>query len=336
MRTRKLDVHNPLYLETMESRALPGFALASTPFSLLAPFDGTLAEFSQVREGTLQDVLQLTAGLALDPQSDAAGRASPERIHSPLGVAEPAQALPMPIAQHNVLPLDALLNAVGESSPATDGISTKPQATYLFNDNLDPETSFAPPLTAVDPLGRNRFETATVYGQERRVYAFDGDDFPDENAGLKLATTGLVTPFHYSVEMVFQFQEGTSTYRRIIDARGRVSDYGLYVNPSNRLDVYPEFEESWLQFFTGNYHHVVMTNTAGAVQLYLDGWWQFWIPSTDVMHINNPGDLLYFFTDDESVWGEVSDGRIALLRLYEGTLSLEDVSLLAKNPFAYP
>src|SRR5262249_55474519 len=136
------------------------------------------------------------------------------------------------------------------------------QATYLFDGTLNPQEPGAPPLRAVDPLGRNRFETALVYGQMRTVYRWDGNALPfTQQAGLSLPTAGLISANNYSIEMVFQFFDRPDAWRRILDPFNRTSDYGFYVNPDNRLYVYPE--GGGIREFTNNaFHHVVLTNSA--------------------------------------------------------------------------
>lgn len=222
--------------------------------------------------------------------------------------------------------------------PRTDvSISLPSAATYLFNDTLNAEQPAAPALLPLDPRGLNRFETVQMYGQARRVYRFDGDSLPqDMNAGLQLNTTGLVAPNSYTVEMIFEFVEDTGGYRRVIDVAASESDYGFYVDPSSRLRVYPEQESGGRDFGTNTFHHVVLANAAGNVRVYLDGLLDFVVPSTTVMNINNPGNWLSFFADDKYVTGEYADGRIALLRVYNGVLNDSDVLLLASDPFLYP
>jgi concanavalin A-like lectin/glucanase superfamily protein len=176
-----------------------------------------------------------------------------------------------------------------------------------------------------------------VYGADRRVYRFDGQDLPAElNAGLRLATTGLVTPNSYSVEMIFEFTEDPGFYRRILDVRGGEADAGFYVDPFMRLRVYPETQSGVTDFQTNRFYHVVLTNAAGQVRVYLDGFLEFEIPNTDVMNIANPGNLLTLFADDKAISGEYADGRIALLRVYNGVLNDIDVILLGAYPFLFP
>lgn len=208
------------------------------------------------------------------------------------------------------------------------------RATYLFDGNLDALEPGAPSLVGVDPLGLNRFEFATIYGLSRSVYRWDGDALPfTKQAGLILNTTGLIPRNNYSVEMVFEFHEGLDSWRRILDAHNRTTDQGLYVNFDNRLALFPE--GAGTTFFTNStFHHVVLTNgPGGMVSGYLDGRLEFTFQS-DVMNINNPGNLLNLFLDDPVAEGEYSDGRIGLLRVYEGTLTGGQVAELARDPYA--
>lgn len=208
-------------------------------------------------------------------------------------------------------------------------------ATYLFGDHLNPEQESAPALIPHDPLGFNRFEVADVFDSERVVYRLDGTATPArDNAGLMLDTTGLFTPNRYSLEMVFEFVEGAGTYRKMIDLRDRLSDNGMYLNPSNQINIYPETTGT-REIAVNRFRHLVVTNEAGPVQVYLDGTREFSIASTSVMNIDNPANVLRLFVDDEVTTGEYGDSRIALLRVYDGVLSAKAVAMLAKDPFAY-
>ncbi|MCE9545921.1 MAG: LamG domain-containing protein [Planctomycetia bacterium] len=216
------------------------------------------------------------------------------------------------------------------------------KATYLFNDTLTAEEGSPPALVAVNPLGANAFETDTVFGQSRRVYhsdgnAVDGLGGASEQAGLSLDTTGGIPTNSYSIEMVFSISNA-SGFRRILSVDNRSTDSGFYVNPFDQLDVF----ELGVGAITGDsgftaneYHHVVLTQSGGTVAFYRDGIFQASAAST-IMEINNPGDLIHFFLDND-VGGsqqEYSNSKVALIRVYDGALSGEEVGRLAENPFA--
>src|SRR5262249_4654619 len=118
-----------------------------------------------------------------------------------------------------------------------------PVATYRFNNSLAAEEPGAPSLVSVDPLGRNGFEDATVDGVPTRVFHWQGTaNPPTQQAGLTLDATGLVQYNNYSVELVFEFLEAAQAgggWRRVMDTQNRQSDNGFYVEPGNRLQVYP-------------------------------------------------------------------------------------------------
>jgi hypothetical protein len=102
------------------------------------------------------------------------------------------------------------------------------------------------------------------------------------------------------------------------------------VDPANRLDVYP-CAGSGRTYTNGVFHHIVLTNAnAGVVKAYLDGTLQHVAPTT-VMNINNPKNVMHFFLDDfPSAWPhDFSNGKVALIRLYNGVLSDGEVAGLA-------
>ncbi len=227
----------------------------------------------------------------------------------------------------------ALVLAFGSPSPA----QPPAQATYVLDTSLAASGGGAPDLVAIDPLAANTFETATVFGDSRTVYRFDGNSTPAQNAGLSLDVTGLVTSA-YSVEMVISFFERQSAWRRILDASNRSSDAGFYVSPGNSLNIFPVGggPTPWIN---NDFHHVVITNDgAGQVTAYLDGVFQFDL-TTSVMDLAtyagaNPDELLVFFADNTASGGqgEFTDGYVALIRLYDVELSSDDVADLGVDP----
>jgi hypothetical protein len=197
-------------------------------------------------------------------------------------------------------------------------------ATYQFNNTLAADEAGAPALVPTDPLAASGFVADNVFGVNQQVWSYHGNENPtNQQAGLTLNTTGLVAPTSYSVDIVFLFTQRQNAWRRIIDVEDRQSDNGFYVNPSNNLDIYP-VSGSTAAWTNGVYHHVVVTNNGTTVNTYLDGVGQF-TTSTALLNINNannPGLLMGFFLDNVIAGGqfEFSDGRVALIRLWNGVL----------------
>ena len=227
----------------------------------------------------------------------------------------------------HLLPIAALAASLGLAAGAANGQTLV--ASYSFANTLASSVAGAPSLVSVDPLGQNSFQTALVNGVSQTVFSWSGTgDNPANNAGLKLDATGLVSYDNYSVSMKFEFTELPAFgngWRRIMDTQNRQSDIGFYVDPGERLQVYPVVTGSTF-FTTGVFHDVVLTNyVVGGVRevkAYLDGVLEL-TSDTDQINLdnaNNPGHLLYFFTDN-LVGGaeqEFADGKIASLQLYDG------------------
>lgn len=197
-----------------------------------------------------------------------------------------------------------------------------------------------PTLTAIDPLSQSGFLTDTVFGSTRKVYRFDGNVTSSENAGLYLSTVGVLKNDNaYSVEMVFKFEENQSSWENIFGVSNRQSDNALYIDPSNRLEVWPSGDGPD-EFSFGNYHHVTLTNDgAGQVTGYLDGIFQFDLTTTSMdfsaYSQENSDRLIHFFADNVAAGGqnEFADGHVALIRLYDQELTSKDVGDLDENPF---
>jgi len=216
-----------------------------------------------------------------------------------------------------------------------------PVATYFFSSSLAAQEGGAPALSPIDPLGLNGFETATVFGEQRTVYRWNGNALtPSEQAGFVVNTTGLLTPNNYSVEIVFEFTEENNSWRRIMDTQNRQSDNGFYVEPSDRLQVYNSVTGTTI-FPTNVFQHVVLTNFFNgggqSVTGYLNGILEM-VSDTDQLNldnVNNPDRLLHFFVDNNAgpAQTEFADGRIAMLRLWEGVLTPAQVAAQSRNPF---
>lgn len=220
---------------------------------------------------------------------------------------------------------------------ADASFAATPVATYRFNNTFSADELGAPALVPTDPLVASAFVADTVFGDPHQVWSFDGNASPPaEQAGVTLNTTGLISPASYSVDMVFLFSQGVGAWRRIIDVENRQSDSGFYVDPSNNLDIFP-VSGSTAAWTNNVYHHIVLTNDGTTVNTYLDGISQF-TTITGLMNVNNPnnpGLLLNFFLDNVVAGGqgEFSDGRVALIRIWDGVLSPVEAQRLASNPY---
>jgi|GEM_PF-650749 len=220
----------------------------------------------------------------------------------------------------------------GSLMPVMGGSAASLKASYFFQDTLSAQESTAPALNAVDPLGLNTFENATVFNRPLRVYHWNGDASPpQQQAGLSLNTTRLIPVNSYSVEMAFAFDEGDNIWRRILDMRNRESGIGFYVNPANHLEVFNTNIQGKASIVANQYHHVVLTvSSTSMVKSYVDGKLDLSV-STPLMNIDNPGKLLNFFLDNTSTddsQSEFADGRVAWVRVYRGALTNAEVTRL--------
>jgi hypothetical protein len=229
--------------------------------------------------------------------------------------------------------------ALALASLASIANAATPIATYQFNNTFAPNEVGRIALTASDPAGTSVFMTDTVLGQSRTVWAFNGSASPPaQQSGVTAVTIGQISPQSYSVDMVLEFLTGQNAWRRIIDVENRQSDAGFYVNPSNNLAVFP-VSGSTAAWSNGVYHHLVMTDNGTTVIGYLDGVSQFTTNTTimnlDADPVNNPNRLMGFFLDNVvgGGQGEWSNGRVSLIRLWDGVLTPQEAQTLANNPF---
>ena len=214
-------------------------------------------------------------------------------------------------------------------------------ATYCFDNTFEATQSTAPALFEIDPLNASDFITDSVFGETRTVWSFDGNELPlEEQAGLALETEGLISPTSYSVDMVLLFTQRENAWRSIMNVENRMSDNGFYVSPGNQLYVYPQLGAG-ATWTNNEYHHVTLTNNGTMVSTYLDGEVQFELETIlmNLNNLNNPELLMHFIIDNNLAGpaaNEFSDGKLALIRIWDSPLTASEVGKLAENPFIVP
>jgi hypothetical protein len=204
---------------------------------------------------------------------------------------------------------------------------------YGFDGTLASSQPGGATLGLIDPTGTSGFGTATVFGETRSVFNFNGTSANDSQSGFTLSSEGLSAD-SYSIALTFKFNERQNAWRRIFDVSGRTSDSGFYVDPSNHLAVYPT-SGSDVGFASGEFRNVVLTVSGSTVAAYIDGGESF---STTNNVLTIGGDDLVFFADNvfSGGQGEWSSGSIAALRVYDGVLSAEEIATLNGDPFVDP
>jgi hypothetical protein len=206
-------------------------------------------------------------------------------------------------------------------------------ATYTFNDTLAAQQLGVAALTAVDPLGTSGFQSATVFGNLQNTYHFDGAATPPaDQGGLDFNTTGLVSSDDYSVEMVVELT-GDAGWRRLLDSLDRQSDDGLYIDPSNNLDSYPNGGGSGSLFSANTFFDIFVTvDPTNTVTGYFGGVQQFSETSTSLDVATN---TLGFFLDNVVAGGqgEWSSGNVALIKVFNTALTADQVAAETADPF---
>lgn len=196
-----------------------------------------------------------------------------------------------------------------------------PVAQYQFQNTLSSSVGGAPALGVVDPAGRGGFTTDLVNGVSTTVYTFGGTTDNDNQGGLTLDVSGILAGHYdqYSIEIVFKFTERPNAWRRILDVENRQSDNGFYVDPGNRLDIYPV--SSGNLFSNDVYHDVFLVNDKGSATFYLDGAAPTTV-NTSVMNVDANGRM-NFFLDNVVAGGqhEYSSGSVSLIRIYDSALT---------------
>ena len=223
----------------------------------------------------------------------------------------------------------AALAAVVPALPASAATLV---GSYGFDNSLASATAGGPTLSLIDPTGRSGFGTENVFGTERTVFQFRGSTTPSQQGGLVFDAAGL-SANSYSVALTFKFNERQGGWRRILDASGRTSDNGFYVNTANNLAVFPT-SGSNVGFVSGVYRNVVLTVDGNKVSAFIDGGASF-ATLSNVMSLGTGPGTLTLFADNLAGGGtgEWSSGSIAALRVYNGVLSGAEIAELNKIPF---
>jgi len=205
-------------------------------------------------------------------------------------------------------------------------------ATYTFNGTLNAVQPGVAPLTAVDSLGTSGFQTATVFGNSQTTYHFDGAANPvSDQGGLDFNTTGLISSNDYSVEMVFELDDQDG-WRRVLDSLDRQSDYGLYIDPNNNLDLYPNGGAGSPFTSDAFFDLFVTVDPSGTVNGYFGGVEQF---SEISPNLDVSTNTLGFFLDNVvgGGQGEWSSGNVALIKVFNTALTADQVAAETADPF---
>lgn len=221
--------------------------------------------------------------------------------------------------------------AIAAGSLAGAGHAANLVDAYSFNGTLASTQPGGQSLGLIDPTGTSGFGVDTIFGQTRTVFNFNGTNANADQSGLTYNAAGLLTPNSYSIALTLKFNERENAWRRIYDVTGRTSDSGFYVDPSNRLDVFP-VSSSGVTFDSGVYRNVVLTVDGTTVSGYANGSQSFTI-DTALLTIGSVP--LTFFADNVAGGGqgEWSSGSIAALRLYDGVLTAQEIASLNGDPF---
>ena len=140
---------------------------------------------------------------------------------------------------------------------------------------------------------------------------------------------GVIPTNVYTAILLFAF-DNTSGWRRILDVKNPVSDYGLY-ELSGNLDFYPVVGGSGSPMSASNYVQVVITRDAASnVVCYANGIQQLAFVDTQNYSVISGSPLqLRFFKDNTS---EDASGAVARIRLYDKVMPAAQVSALDRLP----
>ncbi|MDX6607193.1 MAG: hypothetical protein QOD14_1733 [Solirubrobacterales bacterium] len=212
--------------------------------------------------------------------------------------------------------------------PAQIASAATPIGEYQLQGTLASSGGVGPALTDIGT--GNAFQADTVNGASRQVLSF-----PAHN-GLQMSPAGLGSA-GFSVVTTFRLAT-VAGYNRILDLSNNSSDSGLYAN-DGKADIYVESDgqdhNSASGVFADNtYATVVFINGdvfAAHSRVFVNG-----VFATDYSgYLPLMGDTLRFFKDASGGGGtpnEDSAGAVSCIRVFNGQLSLAEVSAIGTSP----
>jgi hypothetical protein len=150
-----------------------------------------------------------------------------------------------------------------------------------------------------------------------------------------LSATGAVPMSVYTIDFAFAFDE-TNGYRRLVEFKDLGSDTGLY-NLTTSLNFYNVATGPGGAINIGQMVHVAITrDAAGLVTGYVNGAAQFsFTDSGGLGEFSGPGQIAWFFRDDNAVANEASAGFVDYIRIFDVALTDSDIAALT-DPAAVP
>lgn len=190
---------------------------------------------------------------------------------------------------------------------------------YEFNGNLDDMVLEGHDDTLVS--GTRGAGSGTVTATS---FVFGG------NQGVSL-TNAVANVDSYSVELYFSFgADGQdNNFRTILDPGLARDDRNLYARGDERVHFYNGPVSAANVLVQGGLNHLVFTRDTGGIQVFVNGALVLTDVSADtITQSQATGNVIHFFEDDAS---EVAPGSIEYLRLYNGVLSVGEVSALYES-----
>jgi len=211
-----------------------------------------------------------------------------------------------------------------EAVEPADGVP-EPTADYYFQGSLESSLGTAPDLVEV----KGGSSVFTVDGEtETTVLRFAG------GRGLRLApTTRVIGSSDYTIELLFRF-DLVAGYRKILDFKSGTVDDGMYVL-DGCLTFYPIEQPGLTAIGTDSFVQVVLTrDSTGRVVGYVNGVRQFAFADRRGLAEVNGRKTLGFFVDDVTTTGEYSSGAVSQIRLFDVSLTANEVAALACTEIA--
>jgi len=208
------------------------------------------------------------------------------------------------------LDLTPALTAVPPTNPAV-------VADYRFESSLRSSIAGASDAS-LEGVSYGSFLSDTVLGAKKATLEFGA------GGGIRVASSGLLDPKHYTMVALFQFAS-VSGYARVVDSRDTPDTQGLFlVNGQPVLNPYPPADGQTLA--DKEYAQVVLVNDGLYTRVYRDGVKYLDLFDSTAMDQIGTNGVLHFFRQADGAFAP--GGRVARLRLFNGAMSDADVAAI--------
>lgn len=193
---------------------------------------------------------------------------------------------------------------------------------FDFNRTLADTSNQRAPLIELEKPGRFELDSIKeLDGYPKYVYHFG------LNSGLGFDNAEAGNPIRegYSIELYFKL-EMYNAWKRVLDFKNKKSDTGPYIY-LRKITFYKYGSADMAPIKPGNYVHYVLTRDSATriTSIYVNGVPVYKFDDNLKLAMLDNHNFLNLFHDNLSMGNEASDGKIAMLKIYDHVIPKEKV-----------